>query len=176
MDFEIATQSTKPSGITRILYAVKSELSTIAEPPSSPATQEEAVTIASDHVFSDVDNGWREIFFNDDQSVAEFETTGDRFAKTGKSMVKVIIPGDKKEVAAFIAADPELIILVQENPCQAGMLQQIGTKCRGAKIEGGAKWTSGTANGETVIGWEVTISCNQPSKLWYGGVVTLPSA
>ncbi|MFN8698315.1 MAG: hypothetical protein ACK505_00105 [Flavobacteriales bacterium] len=174
MDLNIATKSSTKPGLTKVLYALKSTFTTIAEPPASPTTQAQKVTIADDHVFAS-GQGWREAFMNDDRTNLAFEGQGDRFSKTGKLTLNLIIPGDEKTVAAMIKDDPEMILLIQKNPCQSGAYYQLGTKCKGATIEGGATWASGVADGSEVMGWEIPISCNQDTLYYYEGEVTLPT-
>lgn len=171
MDFAIQNRSIKKKGLTRVLYAVKSDFTTLAEPPASPSTQAEKVTISTNHAFAE-GNGFREAWVNLDTSKLDLEISGSRYSKSGKAKLSMMIPGDSANISAFVQDDPELIILVQQNPCQSGAYWQIGTKCQGANIAAGAKWTSGAQEGDD-MGWEIPIEANQSSVLYYTGTVTM---
>ncbi len=176
MDLNISTRSRKKPGLTEVLYAMREDLNVIAEPAPNPSNQAAKVTVAGNHTFQ-VGQGWRKMFVNLDKSNVGFEGSGDRYSKTGKMMIKCFIPGDKKEVAAMIKDDPEMLLLVRQNPCQTGSLWQIGTKCDFATIDGAStKWTSGTIDGNTVMGWEFDVFCYQDTLYYYEGEVTLPTA
>lgn len=173
MDLNVANRSKKKPGLTRILYATKESLATIAEPPST-GTPAERVTIATDHTFTSGE-GFREMFINRDKSVLGWEGSGDRYSKTGKSMITVFIPGDDKNVSALVKDDPDILFLIQQNPCQSGSFWQLGTKCDLASYDASAtKWTSGTIDGQTVMGWEMVFFNYQDTVYYYEGAVTLP--
>lgn len=176
MDLNVANRSKKKNGLTRVLYATKEAFTTIAEPAAVPGDQEDKVTIDSDHEFS-VGEGFREIFVNRDKSKFGWEGSGDRYSKTGKSMLVLFIPGDDKNFAALIKDDPDLMFLIQQNPCQSGSYWQLGTKCDLASFDASsAKWTSGTIDGQEVMGWEVTFFNYQDTVYYYEGVVTMATA
>lgn len=175
MDLNIDYKSARKPGLTQCLYALYDELSTVAEPVPS-TTPESKVTITADHVFSATGNGWRKMFLNTKKSMLDFQGAGDEFSGSGEVRVKCFIPGDEKAVAAMIQLNPEFLILVQQAPCQAGSYWQIGTKCNGANIDlSTAKWTSGTVDGKTVMGWEFDIVSTQDTLYYYEGTVTLPT-
>jgi hypothetical protein len=175
MDLNIAIRSKKKPGLTQVLYATEEILTTIAEPTATPTTQAQKVTISGDHVFV-TGEGFRKMFVNLDKSNFNLEGSGDRFSKTNKAMLKCFIPGDQKEVAAMIKDDPSFLILMQQNPCQSGSYWQLGTKCDLATIDAAStKWTSGTIDGSTVMGWEFDLMCYQDTVYYYEGEVTLPT-
>lgn len=175
MDFAIESKSSKKPGLTQCLYAVYSDLSTVAG-PTPGLTQDSKVTITADHVFTDVENGWRKMFVNLYKSNLMFEGQGDQFSGTGIMRLKCFIPGDEKTTSAFIKDNPELLLLVQKNPCQTGGYWQLGNKCDAARIVmSSAKWTSGTIDGKETMGWEFDMEAIQDTIYYYEGVVTLPS-
>jgi hypothetical protein len=173
MDLNVAVRSKKKPGMTEVLYATRESLATIAEPVANPSTQEAKVSIAANHTFAEGD-GFRRMFVNLDKSNLNLEGAGDRYSKTNKIMLKCFIPGDSKFVAAMVKDDPDFLVLVRQNPCQSGSFWQIGTKCDLATIEAGSlKWTSGTIDGSTVMGWEFDLMCYQDTIYYYEGQVTL---
>lgn len=173
MDLNVALRNRKKPGMTEVLYATREALSSIAEPPASPTTQEQKVTITANHAFNEGE-GFRKMFVNLDKSNLALEGAGDRYSKTNKIMLKCFIPGDSKQVAAMVKDDPDFLILVRQNPCQSGAMWQVGTKCDLPTIEAGSlKWTSGTIDGGTVMGWEFDLMCYQDTIYFYEGQVTL---
>lgn len=173
MNLNIGYKSAAKPGLTQVLYAIYDELETIGEPVPS-TTPESKVTVTASHTFSSEGNGFRKIFLNPKKSTLEFIGAGDEYSGSGECRLKLFYPGDEKAWDAFILLNPELLILVQKNPCQTGGYWQVGTKCNAANIDmGTVKWTSGTVDGKTTMGWEFDVMAVQATKLHYEGTVTL---
>ena len=175
MDMNVATKSLAKPGMVELLYAIYDDVEVISGPVPS-TTQQSKVVITGDHTFFVETDGWRKMFVNIKKSMLEFQGAGDEFAGSGEMRLKCFVPGNDKNVAAFIKDNFEYLFLVKMNPCQNGEYLQLGTKCDAARVDmNTVKWTSGTVDGKTTMGWEFDIMSIQDTIYYYQGVVTLPT-
>lgn len=173
MDFNIAAKgpSEVPGIGTHAWYAKYDEFVNIATTPANPATQAEKVTIDDDHTFG-VGDGFRKMYVDVDNSMLDGTGYGTKHNKGVTMALNAFFPGTKKEFAAFLKDNPELIVLVPDATCGNGELKQIGTKCSPAHIDPEWTYNSATAGSNDNRGFEFRIVCHQPSLLWYAGTVT----
>jgi len=176
MDFLISTRAAgarRGPGVVEALYALKSDIATLATPPPSPANQLEKVTIEGPHIMV-TDEGFRKMYISPRKSEHTAKSTGDEDAKSDEEQLEGFIPGGTEEMAAFLLDDPELIILIPDGPCGTSRYRQMGTKCEGAKI---ASWeyASGKFGGNDAKGIKVMITSLQSSMLFYVDAIPEPA-
>lgn len=177
MDFDIAQRGpSETPGIGAFAWYAKFDtFDTIATTPASPANQAEKVTIADAHTFLGTE-GFRKMYVDVDNSSLEGAGFGTKDNKGVTMSLNAFFPGTKKEFAAFLKDNPELIVLVGDAECGSGQYKQIGTKCSPAKIDAEWSYNSATAGSNDNRGYEFRIVCHQASVLWYEGAVTEPTA
>ena len=175
-DFQIATKpANKRPGVGRYIWYTSVDEVTLATVPASPTTQAEKVTIDDDHTFASTSNGWRKMWIDQETSNVIFAGVGAIGSKGATGTIQVMIPGTKKEVAAFIKDDPELVILVPNPDCDGEYLQ-LGNACSPLLIQPDYEFKTGTVSGTDMKGFTINLKYTTDVPTWYTGVVTEPTA
>lgn len=178
MDFglDVAAEGSAVSpGILRFYYEEHSKFTTIQTPPASPTNPEDAVVISTAHVPATTADGFRIAYISQEKSEFEMEGVGDADGKSTKAVVKVFIPGDKKQLLNFVYRNPKLLGLVEKSPCGGSEYYQIGSKCTPAKIMSW-KFMTKKLDGNESKGMELEIGCTMDRPLLYTATIPVPTA
>jgi hypothetical protein len=176
-DFNISSKGpNKRAGVGRFAwYSAISEIETIASLPASPSTQADKVTISDDHIFTGT-NGFRKMYVDQDQANLIATGIGTIESKAADITLQVYFPGTKKEFAAFIKDDPEMILLVPSPDCDDNEYIQVGSGCSPARINPDWEFKTGTTSGNDGKGFMVNIKATASSVVWYAGTLTEATA
>lgn len=171
--FDVGTRgSNEQNGVARHCWIARYEdFDTIAQLPASPSTQAEKVTISDDHTFG-VGAGFEKLYVDQRKTNYQVTGTGSVENKGGRAEVVAMFPGTKKEFDAFLKDNPELICLVEDPDCSAGVKKQIGTKCSPARIDVDWTYNSGTVGEDEDRGYAFKIFAHQSGNLYYEGALT----